>query len=63
MRITARLAWEEIEGGDEMQLVLKEIVEPGWYGESIQEAYQKSLEEQEAAATKSLQTIEALDTE
>ena len=63
MRITARLAWEEIDGGDEMQLVLKEIVEPGWYGESIQEAYQKSLEEQEAAATKSLQTIEALDTE
>jgi len=63
MRITARLAWEDVEGDDEKQLVLKEIIEPSWYGESIQEAYRKSLEEEEASAQKSLQTIEILNLE
>lgn len=63
MRITARLAWEDVEGGNDPQLVLKEIIEPSWYGESIQEAFQKAREEEEASAVKSLQTIETLDPE
>lgn len=63
MRITARLAWEEVEGETEMQLVLKEIKEPGWYGETIQGAYRKALEDEEASAQKVLQTIDTLDPE
>ena len=63
MRITARLAWEEVEGSAELQLVLKEIIEPSWYGESIQEAFQKAREEDEASALKNLQTMDTLNPE
>lgn len=63
MRITARLAWEEVEGSAELQLVLKEIIDPSWYGESIQEAFQKAREKDEVSALKNLQTIDPLTPE
>lgn len=52
MRITVKLAWEDIEGRDEKRLVLKEIIEPAWYGGFIRDRYQREENESTEGAEK-----------
>ena len=49
MRIMVKLAWESDGENGESKLVLKEIPGVGWFGRSIQEAYQSSLEKKQAS--------------
>ncbi|YCM45339.1 hypothetical protein V2O64_04800 [Verrucomicrobiaceae bacterium 227] len=62
MRITAKLGWEDVEGSSDKQLVLKEIVEPSWFGESIREAYRAASAAEEADKSDK-ESIENLDLE
>lgn len=53
MRITVRLAWEK-NSLDEDEMVLKEIIGVGWFGEAIQELHKKAVRKVTDEATEKL---------